>query len=279
MKDDGKRAALSCAGVPQRFHHEALAGHAEKGVAEMTAHEVAPQAARPIIFSGPSILAIMAGKKTQTRRVIKLQPPVKWNRCEPIIGVNGAGVIGWEFFSSSDLLDHGYLKGRPTLQVGQTLWVKETWQYALDAVGIWYRVGTDEPDQMKWRSPLFMPRKYSRITLRITDVRVERLLDITEADALAEGMTDEYPLDCPSCRGFGKVLRWTNSAEYGPSETDEDCLLCGQPRRNFMLLWDKLNAKRKYITHDKNGDKVERLRYPAESNPWVFALTFTRETP
>jgi len=130
---------------------------------------------RPILFSGPMIRAILAGRKTQTRRVAKL---------------TGAGRVkeagshrNWH------LADPDAVKACPYGTPGDRLWVRETFcdtgcqraVYRADtAVENWkYRI---------WRPSIYMPRWASRITLEITDVRLERLQDISEADAAAEGV-------------------------------------------------------------------------------------------
>ena len=95
---------------------------------------------------------------------------------------------------------------------------------------------------MSWRSPIHMPRWASRLTLELTAVRVQRLQEISEADAIAEGV-----LPCPD----------------EPMYADEPHERYLPPQFRFGDLWDSINAK----------------RAPWSSNPWVFALTFRKVEP
>ena len=146
---------------------------------------------RPILFSAPMVRAILSGRKTQTRREVK--------RCGLWESTGGQGMRP---------IPIACPHGRP----GDRLWVRETWQYApvkycdcpqgseaqpcddwIEGIGcrsnrteVIYR--EDEATAAKWRSPIHMPRWASRITLEITDIRVERLQEISYADAMAEGV-------------------------------------------------------------------------------------------
>ena len=130
----------------------------------------------PIIFGAESVRAILAGSKHQTRRVIKPQPH--------------AGVIKLIYLGQS-------VYGK----VGDRLWVRETWYYnsfhhVFDLRGALYYRADDEPDfneeSVRWETPVHMPRWASRITLEITETRVESLQDISEADIIVEGCPKEY---------------------------------------------------------------------------------------
>lgn len=173
--------------------------------------------ARPILFSAPMVRAILEGRKTQTRRVVKPQP------VDPFTGRDlSAG-------ARPDSLPHC-----PYGQPGDHLWVRETWQperhnqceritYAADG-GVAFVDDSDVP--RNWRrpkaartgniTPLYMPRWASRITLEVTGVRVERLQDITEEDARAEGVEAD---------DIGKVG-----------------LPCYSARQNFERLWESING-------------------------------------
>jgi hypothetical protein len=174
---------------------------------------------RPILFSAPMVLALLAGRKTQTRRILRLP---RWASTDPNdIEFGGSGA------AEVICRDTGCLATLPLpFAVGDRLWVKETWQtgsgfngpqIAFRATGDCHDIeawdGEDEgigpsfnyarcpgarwhtwlPDLLSgaegiWRPSLFMPRWASRLTLLVTDVRVERLNDIGEADAQAEGV-------------------------------------------------------------------------------------------
>lgn len=214
--------------------------------------------AKPILFSGPMVRAILDGCKTQTRRVVKPQPePVTSHRdCSPWIGrlTDRDYAITW----CTPKADGGIYKDRdahspfrcPYGRPGDLLWVRETWA-DLRGMGFdtdfAYRANSLKGDHedadskrcrldfgVKWKPSIFMPRFASRLTLRITDVRVERVQDISHGDAIAEG------LDTSDTR-----LSW---------EVREQHALIP-----FRRLWDSINAKRGYSW---------------ESNPWVWAIGF-----
>lgn len=125
---------------------------------------------RPILFSAPMVKALLDGRKTQTRRILKPQP------------------IGFDWYD---------LKCKPRFKVGDRLWVRETWNNAIGSSDEPYFKATvaedtdwtaEERANLVWRPSIFMPRWASRLTLTVTDVRVERLQDISEEDAIAEGV-------------------------------------------------------------------------------------------
>jgi hypothetical protein len=161
---------------------------------------------RGILFSGPLVRALLGGTKTQTRRRAKRlerwdQNPAFWR------------------FNDSDLLTDSQLLARCPYGVpGDRLWVRETWHpcdggaiYAVD-----YR-DKQEAGVERWVSSLFMPRHESRITLEVTEVRVQRLQEISEEDAKAEGVTP-----APFCRAGRR-----NGLEHLDS---------------FETLWDQING-------------------------------------
>lgn len=165
---------------------------------------------RPILFSAPMVRAILDGQKTQTRRVIKPQPAPheSWDWSWPILrpGVTPGTRICWRDDVRSPNLFPYCPYGKP----GDRLWVRETWGcpsadrpgvddgrkpqagdrtvYAAEpAHAAQWITGHPGCADFCWRPSIHMPRWASRITLEITDVRVERLHEISEADALAEG--------------------------------------------------------------------------------------------
>jgi hypothetical protein len=201
-------------------------------------------AEHPIIFSGPMVRALLAGSKTQTRRVIKPQPPRPGDyrfSPAPDKAIFRRDCNKW-WLVPQDIEDHDpspatlYEYACPYGGPGDLLWCRETWQdvdirnglltlYRADSSAVSVVASYEaEGGHFTWSPSIFMPRMRSRITLRIESVRVERLLDITEADAQAEG--------------FGS-------------------------RAEFLAYWDTLNAGR---------------GFPSESNPWVWCVTFRRET-
>lgn len=224
---------------------------------------------RPIICTGESVRAIMAGRKTQTRRVISPQPgivqwpprehrgeivgrrmwkmsarvvsPDWWGRMEigeppqirpPKLGTKIDLWIGHEDATGKGITPNSYAAYCPKGAPGDHLWVKESWHKQHGKGPIVY--AADEPDcKAKKTSPLYLPKRLSRIILEITEVRVERLQDISEEDADAEG--------CPSYQA---------SSEFdGPSVHARDV---------FQIRWESINGKKR----------------PWASNCWVWAISF-----
>ena len=198
----------------------------------------------PILFSGPMVKAILDGRKTMTRRVIKGAPGIMLYPQVQDCGVPIPELI--------EAYKNAWLTTCPYGQPGDRLWVREAWAirdckplfaaiFRADCVeddsserdGWWIdkdRKGEEEfiPGKVEWKPSIFMPRWASRITLEITAVRVERVQDIGDEDAEAEG------------------LSWCNAAS---------------PRDKFQCLWNSLNAKR---------------GYGWEANPWVWVIAFKR---
>lgn len=188
---------------------------------------------RPIIFTGLMVQAILAGRKTQTRRA-----------CKELIGQPECNVRfdppsqQWQRYGAGGVwlaLPCPY--GIP----GDLLWVRETWAQWTDgecAECCVYKADGKPANENfgPWRSPIHMPRWASRLTLEVTDVRVERVQEISTADAIAEGMLDD-----------------------GGGEYAIDGMSVAQVR--FMDLWDSLNVKRGF------GWDV---------NPWVWVVTFRK---
>jgi hypothetical protein len=199
--------------------------------------------ARPILFSGPMVRAILAGCKTQTRRALKPQPAADARYA----GVHFAHDEPDSFFFNSP---RGPMKVRQQIEEGDHLWVKETWRTysTLDAdpprniigMRVWYEADDGYKPQSRTRSSIHMPRWASRLTLTVTDVRVERLQALSEADAIAEGV--ERDEDAGAWRDYEM-----------PSM---QC--CGGPRSSYATLWDSINGPGSW-----------------DANPWVAAYTFT----
>lgn len=179
--------------------------------------------ARPIIFDAESVRAILAGRKCMTRRVVKPQPSH--------IDLHSGLPMYTPEPSRVRLIPCPY--GAP----GDLLWVKENFAVGSTTGLVHYRAD-DDHDDIRWKSCLFMPRRLSRLTLRVEDVRVERLQDITHMDVAAEG---------PYVADQGSTL---------DNFVDDY-------RRAFSLRWNNINGK----------------RYPWEINPFVWAISFTRQEP
>ena len=181
-----------------------------------------PSREKPILMSAPMVRAILDGTKTQTRRVIKPQP------VEGVYKYDGmTPTFAWRDEINTcrpawpDVMNSYSPYGQP----GDRLWVRETWR---DLNGVQYRADTDshgpvdgsaDAESPNWRPSIFMPRALSRITLEITDVRVQRVQEISMHDAMDEGV------------GFPKY-----------SQFEQGSHLVGA----FRDLWESINAKRGY---------------------------------
>ncbi len=194
---------------------------------------------KPISMGADSVQGIKALRKTMTRRVVMPQP-------ERFFEVNEA-----PFY----LYDVEFGKGivNPRYQPGDILWVRETWAKISDWTDVDPSVGVpdgwiykadwdDSAEHPKWRSPYHMPRVAARLFLRVTDVKVERVQDITEDDAMAEGAEKVQYLLHPQ----DGVVPYLDERH-------------GLYRDGFHALWDNINAKR---------------GYGWDTNPWVWAYTF-----
>ena len=137
---------------------------------------------KPIIFSTPMVQAILDGKKTQTRRVIKIDDaPENWK-----ISIAGTSIVRTEPYDVK----------LPRYAAGDILWVRETWSKDENGEYV-YRAnyGTTEddsfpPSMFKWKPSIHMPREAARIFLEVKNVRVERIKEISNEDILAEGIND-----------------------------------------------------------------------------------------
>ncbi len=218
---------------------------------------------RPILFSTPMVKAEQDGRKTHTRRVVRFP----------------SELIG-------ELCPYGV--------AGDRLWVRETWATMIcynstpprdlpHNLPIWYKdTYLDEPtgcgdDMGKWRSPIFLPRWASRITLEITNVRVERVKDISEGDAKKEGVEPLYQepdeITNQALRSVGAeevtqpyIIGWTNYQfkedrrfRHIPKMSYPEWY--SNPRDSFRSLWDSIN--------DKRG-------YGWNANPWVWVIEFKK---
>lgn len=191
----------------------------------------APVRERPIPFRGSMVRAILADEKRVTRRLVKPQTEHGPMRCHYVPS-------GWAASDGSGGCRCSALPVRaPAGDVGDLLWVRETcWINTEEGDGrkplVAYRADGEMPDYMRgggvrWRPPMFMPRWASRLTLRVTDVRAERLQEIAEEDARAEGIlglpTDDMPHDefrAPSRAAFARAWDAMHGTKPGASWAD-----------------------------------------------------------
>lgn len=219
---------------------------------------------RPILFSGPMVRALLDGRKTQTRRVVKPQPPAPVTSAyRPFLQTDPGQ---WQGFAEIDHLIHWY--GRCPYGIrGDRLWVRETWSLADTPSG--YAYAADHLQDTKgwgWKPSIHMPRRASRLTLEVTEVRVQRLQDISREDAIAEGAS-QTP-------GGGWSMDWSRVGTLGRDGeriAARDISL-GDPRMAFANFINQLHGGPSWNFY-YNGDG----RYPEpifEANPWVWAVSF-----
>lgn len=202
---------------------------------------------RPILFSGSMIMALLAGTKTQTRRVMKLQPAIHPSvyfgedaKLRAGESFKGGALAVWPGESEFDYCDCHC----PYSQPGDRLWVKEKWRTRrewdsispsklpcaddfLVQTHLDYAATIQSGLHGKWRPSIFMPRWASRITLEIESVRVERLQEIGDDDAIAEG------------------IEWGKHDEKIPMEGYRmygGCGITNDPRVSYRTLWESING-------------------------------------
>ncbi|MGP2500460.1 morphogenetic protein [Pantoea ananatis] len=192
------------------------------------------------------VRAVLDGGKTQTRRILKVQPH--------------AGIRNSVFVKSGYEDGHGKELVCPFGAVGDRLWVRETWaRYNIDqdSHDIAYRATTPEdwPKEGRWRPSIHMPRWASRITLEITGVRVERLNNISESDAIAEGLA-EISKD-------GRIYKYGVPDRDGYPGTDDYGWPWHEweryPISAYSKLWKSIYGEESW-----------------QANPWVWVIEFKR---
>lgn len=205
---------------------------------------------RPINFNDEMVRAILEGRKTQTRRIVNPQPKV-------IHALHGdASITTNQIFRRGDNRVHC-----PSGQVGDRLWVRECFGACNSYVPhIFYRADGEAPNpEFKWKPSIHMPRRASRITLEITSVRVERLQDISEDDAQAEGLE-------ALTKDGGRTVKYGIPDRDGlPGDDDIGWSWCDwsyDPREAFAKLWSLINGPDSW-----------------DSNPWVWVIEFKQVTP
>jgi hypothetical protein len=206
---------------------------------------------RPILFQGAMVCALLAGTKTQTRRAVKPQP---WASCCIAEGMEGESPFVFSALGGDgpgyDVEETRTPCRCPYGAPGDQLWVRESWAYS-DGIGLsgglLYRADfADGPRPIKYRPSIHMPRAASRIQLEVTGVRVERLQDISEADAMAEGCDPYIP-------GEGIVPRPTRADDYAYRP---------QYVEGYRQLWEDINGAGSW-----------------DANPWVWVVEFRRIKP
>ena len=250
-----------------------------------------------MIFSAPLVRALLDGHKTQTRRVMNVQPisyvqrtsvhPEKHEKpyldayCgEKKTSLNPRGMSrDWCWWTTDNRC--GPFIERAPCAPGDLVWVRETWRGLVKINSPWEHYeegvaryvpskteckgieflasneGSDEP----WRPSTQMPRWASRLTLRVTDVRAQRLQDISREDAISEGAVMR-----PACNGCmsrydGWSMDWSTvgaPSKFGVNGIlTEQCISMGDPQGAFFSYWSDIYGQQSY-----------------DRNPWVWAISF-----
>lgn len=214
---------------------------------------------RPILFNSDMVQALLAGRKTQTRRIVKcgndnnipfkiyIEKYGKEIKCRNHV----LDERSWDFSPYGKKSDLLYV--RETFVCGIPLdgddmpiigndgeCVYKTWYAASSPDLTWDNDGEKDHNNPPWKPSIHMPRWASRLTLKITDVKVERLQDISEEDAIAEG-----------------IIKWPHEDDYAYGY--EGCSPCGHatPTGAYRALWESINGSGSW-----------------DLNPWVWAISF-----
>jgi hypothetical protein len=230
---------------------------------------------RPILFSAPMVRALLAGTKTQTRRALNL--PGAESVIEFVLVATRADDGRPVFEMKDGRGKHVYIPKRsggltpqfsPKYAIGDHLWVREAWRAEVDCDPISPRdlmAGTpiafeaspcvEHMMMGRYRPGMFMPRWASRLTLPVTEVRVQRLQDISETDAIAEGIVCENMIIGAHCAGghHSEITadRYWNGTEPEDFEGHESAVDA------YAALWDHINGAGAW-----------------DANPWVVAVSF-----
>lgn len=195
-------------------------------------------AIKPILFNTEMVRAILDGRKTCTRRLVKPQPDEK--HTFPLGFVTDStekkevGCFGFGINEYGGSIQYA----KPPYQPGDILYVRETWKKAPNGYYYyedWQR--NDIADVTKWKPSIHMPKEAARIWLKVTDVRVERLQDITPQGAWKEGARCSCLHPVPDCAGN---------------------------KTAFIEIWNSTIKK------------SDLDRYGFDANPWVWVISFER---
>ena len=203
----------------------------------------------PIKFNDEMVRAILSGNKTQTRRPVKHVPEGRVDNYRNI------EKDFWKPFCKSLLGGEDLLVGNrikcPFGKVGDRLWVKEAYSFDENLKPIYRDDGVSLEKGISWNSPSTMLKWNSRITLEITDIRVERVQEISPEDAIREGAREF--LDLPPSSPYGQDDRWSMGS---PTRTGQ-CL--GSPIMAFANAWNSIYEKKGFGWH---------------VNPWAWVIEF-----
>ena len=209
---------------------------------------MADQKFRPILFSTEMVVALQEVRKTQTRRIVKLQPENTRAKEQNIKEVReyftGVPEHGLAYY----WMDRGSWNSSEPFKcpyglAGDILWVRETFCERKDGSFI-YKAGWKFCDDAGWKPSIHMPKEAARLFLKIKNIRVERLQEINEDGAIAEGIVE-----------YEDGMFKNYFTQRGLRERDGvECML---PKASFISLWSSINGKDSW-----------------KSNPWVWVIEF-----
>lgn len=202
---------------------------------------------RPILFSTDMVQAILNGSKTQTRRIVKKQYPIMFEA--PKMLWNDSKTPEWCLGTNMESPNSHWLKS-PYGVPGDLLWVRETFTYIGESASspdqrnqFHYKASTGK-NNFTWKPSIHMPKKAARIWLKVNDVRVERLQDISEEDAKAEGV-----------RKYGPFGEYRGSRH--PNGGYMKYRAYGDAVSAFECIWESINGAESW-----------------KANPWVWVVDF-----
>lgn len=208
---------------------------------------------KPILYNTQMVRAILEGRKTVTRRVVR--------RKELDAVLSSPARI-----ENPDIPDRRFIKCLCTApyQPGDILWVRETWAAWSPTYGVapklYYKADGDAPAGIKWRPSIHMPKEAARLFLRVTDVRVELLLTPFFSDGAAvlalrqEGMA--LPRECVECIGNYGAPACIDAGD------DSECGILDEIRGDFSDVWNSTLKP------------ADRPLYGWDANPWVWVIEF-----
>ena len=216
----------------------------------------------PMLFSTPMVEAIDIYKtKTETRRLVKFPKDFDGNE------VYDNGNFGLKYSTANS--DGGIFRLFPKVNVGDVIWVRETWQHTKSAInlslddensGYIYKASQNGKDweknteEWKWKPSLFMPKEACRIFLKVVSVHAERLQDIDEQSAIAEGIEDMLLNVDVSSNAYRNYM--VTKKDF---EADHWSHVANDAIESYQTLWQKINGKKSW-----------------DENPWVWVYKFER---
>ena len=210
---------------------------------------------KPMLFSTPMVQAILAGDKTTTRRIIKPQP--EYGPLSYFYAGSRRYVGKWGY--PSDHTNGKNALWTPPCHGDDLLWVRETWMkwrehYLYKTDDTLADCVREDGEAIKWHPSIHMPKAAARIFLHVSKVSVERLQDISEVEAIDEGMLCYHDWQTPE---YKEALEMAERNRTLPP-------LGFTPRQRFAHFWDSLcKPKEKHL-------------YGWEANPWVWRVAFQR---